>query len=54
MHTVEAVVNGERVVLQETAFCATAFDWYCYYLREYTDVFIEGDCNDDIFGGEYV
>jgi hypothetical protein len=55
MHQIVATVEGVDTVLVETPFCESAFDYYCYYLREYPDnqLRIEGDCSGDPNGGEY-
>jgi hypothetical protein len=54
-HQIVTYVEGERTVLVETEFCDSAFDYYCYYLREYlgTDIRIEGDCNGDLTDSEH-
>ena len=54
-HQIVATVNGERKVLVETAFCESAFDYFCYYLREYewNKLEIAGACNDDPTDSEH-
>jgi hypothetical protein len=47
MHSIVSKRDG---VLVETAFCESAFDYYCYYLGEgyeYPDLTIEGECEEE-------
>lgn len=48
MHQIVATRDGIRTVLVETPFCESAFEYFCFYLNDYTwnELSIEGECDE--------